>query len=367
MATTAPLAGVRVVDLTSNIAGPFASLILADLGADVIHVEAPQGDDSRRMSPASGSSSAYFKLVNRNKSGLVLDLYEPAERDRLGELIAQADVFVCNLRPSVLERHGLDSESLCTRFPRLIHASLSAYGARGAERDKPGYDGVLQARTGVAAITGESDGPPVRAGVSVLDVGSGTWLALGVIAGLFDRDRTGNGGAIATSLYETGATWVGYHVVASQVTGSASARHGSGHPAIAPYGIFRTGNGDICLGVGGDAVFARLCGALDVPHLAVDSRFRTNADRVANEPALRNALESAMSGESAVVIASLLGANGVAADAVRLPEDLLDDQQAAANDMLATVTSADGESWVMPLLPLTFDGVRPAVRFPAPE
>jgi len=363
----APLAGVRVVDLTSNIAAPFASAILADLGADVVHVESPHGDDSRRMTPVVEGSSAYFHVVNRNKTGRVVDLRDPADRAGLDDLIAESDVLVCNLRPGLLERHGLDSSTLSARFPRLIHASLSAYGAHGPERDRPGYDAVLQARTGIAAITGEPDGPPVRAGISVLDMGAGTWLALGVLAALLDRERTGRGGAVATSLFETGASWVGYHVVAHQVSGAASARHGSGHPAFAPYGIFRTGDGDICIGVGGDAVFARLCECLDRPQLESDPRFLTNAGRVANADDLRRIIEEAMSTLSATAVAELLDAGGVPADVVHRPEDLLRDGQAAANSVLSRVSTADGTQLTLPGLPFTLDGVRPAIRFAAPD
>lgn len=269
-----PLAGVRVVDLTSNVAAPFGGAVLADLGADVTHVEGPDGDFCRRMAPTIGDSSAYFNVVNRNKDGVRLDIRVPEDRARLDEMIGGADVFLCNLRPGKLAKYGLDSASLCVRFPRLIHASLSAYGSSGAERDRPGFDAVLQARTGIASVTGTADGPPVRAGVSILDVGAGIWLALAVIASLYRREQTGVGGAVATSLFETGANWVGYHVVAHQVTGEPSSRHGSGHPAFAPYGIFTTGAGDICLGIGGDGQFGRLCQALGLEHLLDDDRGR---------------------------------------------------------------------------------------------
>jgi crotonobetainyl-CoA:carnitine CoA-transferase CaiB-like acyl-CoA transferase len=361
------LDGIRVVDLTSNVAAPFGAAVLADLGAHVTHVEGPGGDDSRRMAPTIGSSSAYFTVVNRNKDGVRLDIRIAEDRARLDEMIADADVFVCNLRPGKLEKYALDSESLCSRFPTLIHATLSAYGSIGAERDKPGYDAVLQARTGIASVTGTADGPPVRAGVSILDVGAGTWLALGVVAALFRRERTGLGGAVATSLFETGANWVGYHVAAQQVSGAPSGRHGSGHPAFAPYGIFRTGDGDICLGIGGDSLFARLCEALGLDDLVADDRFRTNEARVRNAVDLRTLLEDAMAASSAVDVADRLGSAGLPADAVRLPEDLLCDPQAAANAVLQSVPLAGGRELLMPGLPLTFDGIRPQFRSAAPE
>lgn len=362
-----PLAGIRVVDLTSNVAGPFGAVVLADLGADVVHVESPSGDDARRMAPLLGTSSAYFNVVNRNKRGLVLDIRVPADRAQLDDEIASADVFVSNLRPGKLEAYELDAATLCARFPRLIHAALSAYGERGDERDKAGYDAVLQARSGVASVTGAEDGPPVRAGVSVLDVGAGTWLALGVTAALYRRELTGQGGAVATSLFETGANWVGYHVVANQATGEPSGRFGSGHPAFSPYGIFATGDGEICLGIGGDGLFGRLCAALGQEELAADDRFRTNAGRVAHTRELRTLLEAAMASSSAVELAERLGLEGLPVDAVRLPEDLINDPQAIANDVLSRVELADGQTISMPGLPLTFDGLRPPIRSAAPE
>ena len=356
-----PLAGIRVVDLTSNVAGPWASAVLADLGADVLHVEAPEGDDSRRMSPRVGGGSAYFHVANRNKDGVRLDIRDEADRARLLHLIADADVFVTNLRPGKLARYGLDGTTLRSLHPRLIHAAMGAYGGGGDEADRVGYDGVLQARTGIAAITGTPDGPPVRAGVSILDVGAGTWLALAVTAALFRREQTGEGGDVATSLLETGANWVAYHVVAHQLTSQPSRRSGSAHPAFAPYGIFAASDGDICLGIGGDSLYARLCEALDAPHLARDPRYSTNSDRVIHADALRADLESVLSGLTASEAIARLAAHDVPADVVALPEDLLTDPQAAALGVLADV-QVDGARVRMPALPITFEGQRPPIE-----
>ncbi len=357
-----PLAGIRVVDLTSNIAAPFAGAILADLGADVVHVESPEGDDSRRMAPTVDDESAYFRVVNRGKEFARLDLRTASGRDDLMRMLDDADVFLCNLRPAKLSAYGLDAATLTATRPRLVHGSLTSYGAAGADRDRAGYDGVLQARTGIASVTGTPDGPPVRAGVSILDMGSGTWLALGVLAALYRRERTGAGGAIATSLFETGANWVAYHVVAEQVTGARSSRHGSGHPAFAPYGIFAAGDADVFLGIGGDAIFARLCEALEAPHLLVDGRYLTNVDRVRHDAELRLDLQGVMSAMTATEVVDRLAAAGVAADVVQVPEDLLRDPQAVANGVLQPLWSHDGEVIVVPGLPLTIDGARPPIR-----
>ncbi len=361
-----PLAGLRVLDLTSNIAAPFAGAVLADLGADVVHVESRAGDDSRRMAPRVGEVSAYWQVVNRNKRVLRIDIREAGDRAVLEDLLSDADVFLTNLRPGKLVDHGLDTDSLRSRYPRLIHASLSAYGNAGTERDRPGYDAVLQSRTGIAEITGTHDGPPVRAGVSIVDVGSGTWLALGVLAALLRREQTGEAGTITTSLFETGASWVAYHVAAFQISGVPSSRHGSGHPAFAPYGIFPTQDGQVCLGIGGDGLFRRLCLALDVPELMGDARFTRNVDRVARADELRGVLEDILAALPGSAVVERLEAFGVACDLVQKPEDLLHDPQAAATGVFVTADVDGFGPLRFPGLPLTFDGARPEIR-PLPD
>ena len=357
---------MRVIDLTSNVAAPFGSAILADLGADVIHVESPTGDDARRLAPSTGWESGYFTIANRGKSGICLDIRDSADHARLRELLSDADVFVTNLRPGKLRKRGLDAETLAAQFPRLIHATLSAYGDAGDERDRPGYDGILQARTGLAAVTGEADGDPVRIGVSILDVGSGTWLALGIIAALYQRTLTGVGCAISTSLFETGVSWAAYHVAAHQLTGKPSGRHGSGHPAFSPYGIYETGDGSICIGVGGDQLFEQLCTCLGRAELIGDSRFRTNNDRTRNDQILRAELEGAMAAHSARQLALMLSERGLPVDVVQQPEDLLTDAQAYATGILQSVAGPRGVELRIPGLPLTFNGQRPRFRSAAP-
>lgn len=361
-----PLARIRVVDLTSNIAAPFAGAVLADLGADVVHVEAPGGDDSRRMAPCLADTSAYFHVVNRNKTVRRLDLRTASGRSELDALLEQADVLLTNLRPGKLARYRLDADALSTRHPRLIHGALSAYGRTGDERDRAGYDAVLQARTGIAHVTGSADGPPVRAGVSVLDVGAGTWLALGVLAALFRRERTGRGGAVATSLFETGASWVAYHVAAFEVSGQPSSRHGSGHPAFAPYGVFDTSDGQICLGIGGDELYRRLCRALDAPELLDDPRYLTNQARVDQAVALRDDLQRILCRFTSHEVVRRLSEAGVPADVVQAPEQLLDDPQAESTGVMVDVVTPAGTTLRFPGLPVTVDGLRPGVRMPGP-
>lgn len=361
-AAKGPLSGIKVVDLTSNIAAPFSGAILADLGAHVVHVESLSGDDSRRMAPRIGEVSAYWQVVNRNKDVTRLDIREPKGRNELEGLLAEADVFITNLRPDKLSRYFLDHESLKIKYPKLIHAALSAYGAGGAESNRAGYDAVLQARTGIAEITGTSDGPPVRTGVSVLDIGAGTWLGLAIITALYTRQISGEGSSVSTSLFETGANWVAYHVAANQVTGQPSGRYGSGHPAFSPYGIFQTRTVPICIGIGGDSIFNAFCTVIGLEHLASDSRFATNPDRVANDTQLRQLIEIHLSNLAGEDVVRKLDEVGVPCDIVQKPEDLLGDPQALGTGLLMTVDVEGFGPLKFPALPISFDSVRPGFR-----
>ena len=362
-----PLAGIRVLDATSNIAGPFGGAILADLGADVLKIETPVGDPARSMSPLDGDRSAYFHIVNRNKDVESIDLKSDTGKDRLNSLLKTTDVFLTNFLPDRLQALGLDSDSLLQQFPRLIFGNLSSYGTSGPDAAAPGYDATVQARTGIMHVTGEPDGNPVRAGVSVLDVGGGMWLAIGVLAALIERNTTGRGKVVETSLYETGATWVSYHLSAEQLTGAPSVRSGSGHPAFSPYGIFATGKGTLCIGVGNNNIFAKLCTLIGRVDLIENPKFAVNVDRVTNAQELKIEIEKALAANDAQHWAELLGRNGVPADRVALPEELHNDPQGKAIDLLLDYPDAQTKVKKIPGLPLRFNGKRPPIRKAAPH
>ena len=362
-----PLAGIRVLDATSNIAGPFGGAVLADLGADVLKIETPAGDPSRLMSPIDGDRSAYFHIVNRNKDVESIDLKSDSGKERLDQLLESSDIFLTNFLPDRLKSLGLEPDALMTKYPRLIFANLSSYGTTGPDAAAPGYDATVQARTGIMHVTGEPDGNPVRAGVSVLDVGGGMWLAIGVLAALFERSSTGKGKLVETSLYETGATWVSYHLSAEQLTGAPSVRSGSSHPAFSPYGIFATGNGTLCIGVGNNNIFAKLCTLIGRDDLITDSRFADNVDRVKNAKVLKSEIESSLAHHNAKYWAQLLGQNGVPADRVALPEELHHDPQGNAINLLLDYPDSQSKVKKIPGLPLRFNGKRPPIRKAAPH
>jgi crotonobetainyl-CoA:carnitine CoA-transferase CaiB-like acyl-CoA transferase len=355
-----PLAGVVVVDLSSNIAAPFGAAILADLGAEVVHIEPPTGDDSRRMSPTKGDTSAFFYVVNRNKTFVTLDLRLQKDQEALFERLGEADVLVSNLRPHKLATLGLDAPTLAVTFPGLITAFLNAYGAHPDELDQAGYDGVIQARTGIIGVTGATE--PARAGVSILDMGSGMWLAIGVLSALYQKTITGLGSSISTSLFETGVNWSAYHLLAHQFTGAASTRAGTGHPAFAPYGLFPTRDGQVMIGVGGDAVFTRLVNSIGLPELVSDPRFADNSSRVLHQAELTQILSVAFTRYSSNELITVLRRADVPSDLLALPEDLLDDP--AAQEQLTRIV-VDGQDPMMPSLPLRINGEYPPIKFPS--
>lgn len=367
LSTGLPLEGIKVLDATSNIAGPWGGTVLGDLGADVLKIEAPAGDPARFMSPVDEDRSAYFHIVNRNKDVVTINLQTAEGKAKLEELLDGCDVFVTNFLPAQLEKFGLTPSKLRKSRPRLIIGNLSSYGSEGPSASWPGYDATLQARTGVMSVTGEHDGPPVRAGVSILDLGAGTWLALGILAAIVKRDRTGMGSLVETSLYETGATWVSYHVAAFELTGNQSVRSGSGHPAFSPYGIFATEKGDICIGVGNSTIFAKLCTSIGRADLIDDPQYSENIARVKNAAELKIEIEKGLLIHPAAHWVKVLCESGVAAEEVRQPEELLTDEQAKSMGVLIDYSDSSTNVKVVPGLPLRFDGERPQVRKPAPH
>ena len=362
-----PLAGIKVLDATSNIAGPWGGTVLGDLGADVLKIETPSGDPARFMAPSDGDRSAYFHIVNRNKEVLTVDLKTPEGQAKIQGLLGDCDVFLTNFLPAQLEKFGLQPAQLMKMRPKLIIGNLSSYGSTGPSAQWPGYDATLQARTGIMNITGEASGPPVRAGVSILDLGAGTWLAMGILAAIIKRDRTGVGSLVETSLFETGATWVSYHLSAFELSGTPSIRSGSGHPAFSPYGIFTTKDGDICIGVGNSVIFAKLCTAIGRSDLIDDMLYKENVDRVANAKALKVEIEKGLASKGALEWAKILCDAGVAAEQVLQPEELMKDLQAQAMGVLLPYPDQSTQLNSVPGLPLRFDGVRPGITKPAPH
>jgi formyl-CoA transferase/CoA:oxalate CoA-transferase len=283
-----PLEGIRVVDLTSSLAGPTCTEILGALGADVVKIEHPgRGDEARDWGPRffDGGSVMFF-AANANKRSLALDVKDPRGRDALLRLADQADVFVQSLRAGTAGRLGFGFEALRARNERLVYCSVRAFGREGPLAGAPGYDPLMQAFAGIVSITGEPDRPGVRVGASLVDIGTGVWAALGIVAALHERAQTGRGREVDVALFETALSFVGYQLTDALRSGVASGRFGTAFPLIVPYEVFPTADGELMISAANDRLFARFVEEIGRPELAEDPRFRTNPDRVANRAEL---------------------------------------------------------------------------------
>ena len=348
-----PLVGVRVVDVTSSLAGPTATQLLAALGADVVKVEPLAGDHARAWGPPFlTGGGAMFLAANAGKRSLALDLGDERGREVVLRLADRADVFIQSLRPGAAERHGLGADTLRARNPRLVHCSIGAFGAHGPLSDRPGYDPLLQAAAGIMSVTGEADGPPVRVGLSLIDLGTGVWAALGVLAAVYERERTGAGRTLELSLYETALSLLTTQLVGYLGAGVVPGRGGSAFPQIAPYQVFATRDGELMIVAGNDKLFAAFCDVLGTPELAADARFLTNPDRVANRAELVELLETRTRQRPSEELRAALVAAGVPASPVHDVGEAARDPQTQALGILqplgelvtvAAPLSADGE------------------------
>jgi crotonobetainyl-CoA:carnitine CoA-transferase CaiB-like acyl-CoA transferase len=355
-----PLAGTRVVDVTSSLAGPTATQLLAALGADVVKVEPLTGDHARVWGPPFlDGESAMFLAANAGKRSLAVELGDDRGRDIVLRLVDGADVFVQSLRPGTAERHGLGAAELRARDPRLVHCSIRAFGSRGPLSDRPGYDPLLQAASGIMSVTGEEDRPPVRVGVSLIDLGTGVWAALGVLAALYERERTGVGRTLDLSLYETALTLLASQLVGYVGTGAVPRRGGTAFPQIAPYQVFPTRDGGLMIAAGNDKLFGALCDVLAVPELAADPRFLTNPDRVENRAELVALLEERTRKRESSELLDALVAAGVPASPVYDVGEAARHPQTEALGILQSLGD-----FVTVATPLSSDGER--VRHQAP-
>ena len=363
------LSGVRVVDLTRNLAGPFCTMLLADLGADVIKIERPgHGDDTRGWQPPSwNGESATFLSANRNKRSIVVDLDQREGQDLVRRLIRGSDVLVESFRPGSLRERGLDAEALREADPRLICCSVTAYGDRGPKSRRPGYDPVLQADTGIMDLTGYPDGPAARVGIGAIDLGTALWASIGIQAALMQREATGAGAYVQTSLFETAAWWMSYHLVGYLATGRPPGRQGTGTPFIAPYETFPTADGDLLVAAANDGLFAALVAELGVPDLGGDARFATNPDRVRHRGELRALLAPAFLLRTATEWEQRLAKRGIPCSRVRTVADLAADPQLDALGMLVPYPHPTVPELRLVPTPVSLDGQRGATRNPPPR
>jgi crotonobetainyl-CoA:carnitine CoA-transferase CaiB-like acyl-CoA transferase len=363
-----PLEGTRVVDVTTSIAGPYCAEILAALGADVVKVERPDtGDDGRAWGPPFwNGESAMFLAVNAGKRSLAISLAEERGREAVRGLADRADVFLQSLRPGLAERLGLGAEALRERNPRLVYCSIGAYGRVGPLSAEPGYDALMQAAGGLMSMTGEPGRPGVRVGSSLIDMGTGMWSALGIVSALLERERTGAGAVVDTSLYETALAYIGYHLVGYLADGTVPGRQGTVFPMVAPYQVLPTRDGELMVAGGNDRLFALLCGVLELPELAADERFRTNPDRVRNRETLVEIVSRRLRERDGSEWLAELNAAGVPAAPVADVADVAEAEQTRALGMLQPLEHPSIPELRLPALPLSFDDERAVHRAPPP-
>jgi crotonobetainyl-CoA:carnitine CoA-transferase CaiB-like acyl-CoA transferase len=353
---------MRVVDVTTSLAGPYCTEVLGALGADVVKIEPVRGGDEARTwgPPFRDGESTLFLSMNANKRSVGLDLRRGG--DVLRRLVEGADVFVESLRPGLAEERGLGSDDLLALNPRLVYCSINAFGASGPWSRRPGYDPLMQAAGGILSVTGEPGRPGVRVGVSIIDQGTGVWAALGIVAGLMERAQTGRGGVVDVALYETAVALLSYQIAGYLASGDLPGRWGTGFASISPYQTFATSDGELMIAAGNDRLFAGLAEAVGQPELASDPRFVTNADRVRNRDELSEILAEQIALASSTIWLERLGRAGVPVAPVHNVGQVVAHEQTQASGILQQLP----HGMTLVGMPLLFDGERVVNRTPAP-
>lgn len=367
MSAHQPLAGIRVVELGTSVAAPYGTWILATLGAEVIKVERPDvGDDCRQWGPPSVKDGvrSFFLVLNANKKSVVVDFTDKAQVDRLRRYIVEnVDVVVQNLRPGLVEKFGLSADDLMPDNPKLIYCHSGAFGNVGPYKDRPGYDPLMQACGGIMSVNGEEGRPPARVGTSIVDMGTGMWCAMGVLAALNDRNKTGKGCRIDTSLYETALGWMHYHAAGYYGTGKPPKRVGSQAPGIAPYQAYPCADGYLVIAGANDRLFRKMCEALDHPEWADDPRFPSNPKRWENLDALNEMMEAVLKTQPRTYWADKLDAAGVPNAPTQTMDEVVVHPQTEA---LGILQQTDDREFTLMGMPMQFDGVRPAQHSGSP-
>jgi len=367
-----PLQGVKVLDLSRVLAGPYATMVLGDLGADVIKVEHPErGDDTRHWGPpfvgeGEARESAYFLAVNRNKRSIGVDLKDPEGLERIKELAAEADVVIENWRRGALEKFGLDYDALRKANPGLIYCSITGFGP-GPDEERPGYDFLVQARGGVMGITGQPGGEPTKVGVAISDIVCGLFASNAILAALHRRAATGEGARIEVPLFESTLGWLANRGQEFLISGEDTGLIGNAHPSIVPYQTFDASDKPIVVAVGNNTQFAGLCKAVGRPELAEDERFASNPDRVANREALIQGLQREFSKRPADEWVEEIRAAGIPCGPVNMLADVFADEHVLGSGILQDIDHPSAGLLKMLASPLLVDGERLPIRRPPPS
>ncbi|QYZ69768.1 CaiB/BaiF CoA transferase family protein [Neotabrizicola shimadae] len=364
---TAPLAGVRVIELARILAGPWAGQTLADLGAEVIKVEAPEGDDTRRWGPPfiereGDRSAAYFHAANRGKKSVTCDFRTPEGQAAVRRLVADADVVIENFKVGGLAKYGLDWDSLRAVNPRLVYCSITGFGQTGPYAHRAGYDFIIQGMAGLMSVTGEPDGQPQKVGVAVTDVFTGVYAATAILAALIQRQTTGRGQMIDMALMDVAVATMANQALNYLSTGTAPRKMGNAHPNLAPYAVFDCADGWIILATGNDSQYRKLCGILGLEAMATAPEFLTNADRVANRVEMTRALTEATTRMTKAELLAACEAEGVPAGPINDLAEVFADPQVIARGMRLDFDGVPGVR-----SPFTFSEAELALDRPAPK
>src|SRR5215471_11853926 len=363
-----PLQGIRVLDFTRVLSGPYCTMQLGDLGARVIKIEQPgRGDDTRAWGPPFiNGESAYFLSINRNKESVALDLKDSRNAPIVDALVACADVIVENFRPGTMDRLGWGYAAVAARHPRIVYCSISGFGQTGPRRLEAGYDAMMQGEAGLMSITGAADGPPYRLGVAIADIATGMFAVQGILAALYAREKTGRGQLVDIAMLDSVTALLTYQASIAFATGETPTRMGNRHPSIAPYDTFPAADGDFVLSVGNDDQFGRLTRVIGRPEMASDARFVTNADRVRNYDVLRRDLTQSFSSWKRADLLKALSDVGVPVSAVRTVTEALADPQVTAREMIVPLEHVAAGPIRVLGTPLKLSDTPATVRTPPP-
>lgn len=365
--TMQALAGIRVLDLSRVLAGPYCTMMMADYGANVVKIEPPgAGDDSRSFGPFVGKESAYFMSLNRNKRSMMLNFKRPEERALFKEMVKWADVVVENYRPGTMEKFGLGYEELAQINPRLIYAACSGFGHTGPYRDKPAYDIIVQAMGGIMSITGAEDGEPTRVGASVGDVIAGMFTAYGVLLALFHREKTGQGQKIDVGMLDCQVAILENAISRYVTSGVNPTPLGNRHPSITPFASFTASDGHVIVGAGNDRLWEKLCNVLELADMINDPRFVTNAQRTANVLAMTERMNTVFVTRSIQEWITVLEAAGLPCAPINTIEHVINDPHVLAREMIVEVEHPVAGNFKVPGVPIKMSLTPGAVKSPAP-
>ncbi|KIN74694.1 CaiB/BaiF CoA transferase family protein [Sulfitobacter guttiformis] len=363
----APLAGLKVIELARVLAGPWAGQTLSDLGAEVIKIESPEGDDTRQWGPpfverGEDRSSSYFHSANRGKASVVVDLRSPEGQAKMLELLEGADILIENFKTGGLAKYGLDYHSLKGRFPELIYCSITGFGQTGPYAHRPGYDFIIQGMSGLMSITGEPDGPPQKHGMAITDIFTGIYSTTAILAAVYQRASTGLGQHIDMALMDCAVAITGNQAMNYLTTGTAPTRLGNAHPNLTPYEVFETSDGHIIIATGNDGQFRRLCMLLGLDDMASDPDYASNALRVANRPAMNSRIAAATRMKTRTELLQACEENTVPAGPINTMEDTFNDPQVKARGMQIELDGVPGIN-----SPFKFSGAELSLHRAAPK